>query len=233
MAAPPGFAGSLRVTMDRQRFGVVGDRGGPVSLAPWRSYDVLKRALDVLVSSAGLVCALPLFLLIIALIYLEDGPPAFYTQLRVGRGGRLFRVYKFRSMVRNAEAGTGAVLAARDDPRITRVGRVLRRTAQDELPQLLNILLGQMSFVGPRPERPELTGEILQRLPEFRLREGVRPGLTGMAQVYGRYHSEPEQKLPYDLDYIKRRSLALDARLFLRSWRITSRANWDGDQVKR
>jgi lipopolysaccharide/colanic/teichoic acid biosynthesis glycosyltransferase len=204
-----------------------------IPLAPWRPYDLLKRALDVLVAGVGLLCALPFILFVIALIYLEDGPPAFYTQIRVGRGGRTFRVYKFRSMVKEAEAHTGAVLAAKDDPRITRVGRLLRKTAMDELPQLLNIFLGQMSFVGPRPERPELVAEIVARLPDFRLREQITPGLTGLAQVYGRYYTEPEDKLPYDLDYIARRSLGLDLHLFLRSWRITSKASWDSDQAKR
>lgn len=205
----------------------------PTPLAPWRPYDLLKRLLDVLVAGAGLLCASPFILLVIALIYLEDGPPAFYTQMRVGRGGRPFRVYKFRSMIKDAEAHSGAVLATKDDPRITRLGRLLRKTAMDELPQLLNILLGHMSFVGPRPERPELVAQIVEALPDFRLRERIRPGLTGLAQVYGRYHTEPEQKLPYDLEYVDRRGLGLDLHLFLHSWRITSKASWDSDQAKR
>ena len=113
------------------------------------------------------------------------------------------------------------------------MGRLLRKTAMDELPQLLNILLGHMSFVGPRPERPELVEQIVARLPDFRLRERLRPGLTGLAQVYGRYYTEPEDKLPYDLEYIGRRGLGLDLHLFLRSWRITSKASWDSDEAKR
>jgi lipopolysaccharide/colanic/teichoic acid biosynthesis glycosyltransferase len=201
--------------------------------APWRPYDLLKRLLDIVVAGLGLTCASPFILLVIALIYLEDGSPAFYTQIRVGRRGRPFRVYKFRSMIKNAEAQTGAVLATKDDPRITRMGRLLRKTAMDELPQLLNIFLGQMSFVGPRPERPELVAQIVEKLPDFRLRERIRPGLTGLAQVYGRYYTEPEQKLPYDLEYIERRGLGLDLHLFLRSWRITSKASWDSDEAKR
>lgn len=202
-------------------------------LAPWRPYDPVKRLLDVIVSATGLLLALPFLLLVTVAIALEDGFPVIYTQTRVGRGGRLFRIYKFRSMVKNAEELTGAVLATKDDPRITRVGRILRKTAQDELPQLLNILLGQMSFVGPRPERPELVAQILTKTPEFRQREQIRPGLTGLAQVYGRYYTEPADKLPFDLDYIARRSLALDLHLFLRSWRITSKASWDSDQEQR
>jgi len=201
--------------------------------APWRLYDTLKRALDVLISGVGLVCALPFIAAVVAAIYLEDGVPAFYTQTRVGRGGLPFRVLKFRSMVKEAEARTGAVLAVRDDPRITQVGRILRKTAIDELPQLVNIFRGQMSFVGPRPERPELVAPILLRLSEFRLREAIRPGLTGLAQVYGRYYTEPEEKLPYDLAYIERRSLWLDIHLFLHSWRITSRGSWDSEQAER
>ena len=206
---------------------------GEARAARWRPYDALKRVLDVLVSGAGLLAAIPLTIAVIAAIYLDDGPPAFYAQERVGEGGRRFRVLKFRSMVRDAEARTGAVLAAKDDPRITRMGRLLRKTAMDELPQLANIFLGHMSFVGPRPERPELIAEIAERLPKFRLREQIRPGLTGLAQVYGRYYSGPEQKLPYDLAYIERRCLWLDMHLFLRSWRITSKASWDSDEAKR
>jgi lipopolysaccharide/colanic/teichoic acid biosynthesis glycosyltransferase len=211
-------------------------QAGPPEEAPparWRPYGALKRLLDVSVSGLGLILGLPFWLLVIAAIYAEDGPPAFYTQPRVGRGGRTFRMYKFRSMIKQAEARTGAVLAAKDDPRITRTGRLLRKTAMDELPQLANIFLGHMSFVGPRPERPELVAQIVERLPEFRRREAIRPGLTGLAQVYGRYYTESEDKLPYDLDYLARRSLGLDLHLFLRSWRITSKASWDSDQVER
>lgn len=201
--------------------------------AAWRPYDALKRALDILVSGVGLVCALPVIIVIILAIYLEDGPPAFYCQTRVGWRGRPFRLFKFRSMVKDAEAHTGPVLATRDDPRVTRMGRRLRKTAMDELPQLINIFRGDMSFVGPRPERPELVARIEESLPEFRLREAIRPGLTGLAQVYGRYYTDPAEKLPLDLAYIKHRSLWLDIHLFLHSWRITSRASWDSDQPVR
>jgi lipopolysaccharide/colanic/teichoic acid biosynthesis glycosyltransferase len=205
----------------------------PMLAAAWRPYDCLKRMLDVVVSGAGLIAALPFILLSIAAIYLDDGPPAFYIHLRVGREGRRFRIFKFRSMIRNAEAYSGAVWAVKADPRITRVGRLLRKTAMDELPQLANIFLGHMSFVGPRPERPELVEGFVRRLPNFRLREAVRPGLTGLAQVYGSYYTEPERKLLYDLAYIERRSPWLDLHLFLYSWRITSRASWDSDQAER
>lgn len=211
-------------------------RRGPAraaGAAPWRPYDALKRGLDVVVSAAGLVAALPVGAAVMAAIYLEDGPPAFYTQARVGAAGRRFHMLKFRSMIKDAEAHSGAVLASRDDPRITRVGRLLRKTAMDELPQLANILLGHMSFVGPRPERPELVAQIVRELPSFRLRERIRPGLTGLAQVYGRYYSEPAQKLPYDLAYVERRGLGLDVHLFLHSWRITSRASWDSEEDER
>ena len=217
----------------KERPSAAGERSGAGARARWRPYDMLKRGLDVAVSGVGLVGAAPFVIAIVAAIYLEDGPPAFYTQVRVGWRGMGFRLFKFRSMVKNAEVGTGAVLASKDDPRITRVGRLLRKTAMDELPQLLNIFRGEMSFVGPRPERPELVREIVEHLPEFRHREAVRPGLTGLAQVYGRYYTEPEQKLPYDLAYIERRGLGLDVHLFLHSWRITSKASWDSDQAKR
>lgn len=190
------------------------------TLSPW------KRLFDVLLAGAGLLLSLPLWPVISAAILLEDGWPVLYVQERVGRGGRVFRLYKFRSMVRDAERHTGAVLAGERDPRVTRVGRVLRATAMDELPQLVNIFVGQMSFVGPRPERPELVRAIAASCPAFHLRHLARPGLTGPAQIYGHYESPPGEKLAYDLAYLAGATFTGDLRIIGRSFLITFTAQW-------
>jgi lipopolysaccharide/colanic/teichoic acid biosynthesis glycosyltransferase len=195
--------------------------------ASWSAYEFIKRAADIVVAGTGLLLSMPVWLAVCAAILLDDGLPIFYRQRRMGRGGRIFEAVKFRSMIRNAERITGPVWATQNDPRITKVGRVLRKTALDELPQLWNILKGDMSFVGPRPERPELVAQIARSLPGYMRRHAVPPGLTGLAQVYGRYHSRPHQKLKYDLLYARRRGLLLDMEIFLMSWLITFRANWD------
>lgn len=189
-----------------------------------------KRGLDILVSGVALVFSTPFCVVIGLAILLDDGWPILYCQRRVGRGGRVFRVYKFRSMHRDAERYGGAVLAEQDDPRITRVGRLLRKMALDEIPQLLNIFKGDMSWVGPRPERPEFVSRFLEEIPGYGLRHQVRPGLTGMAQVYGRYHTDAAGKLKYDLAYLRRASPLLDIRLFVRSWLNTARARWDATE---
>jgi lipopolysaccharide/colanic/teichoic acid biosynthesis glycosyltransferase len=191
------------------------------------AYEAAKRAADIVVAGTGLLLSMPVWLAVCAAILLDDGLPIFYRQRRMGRHGRIFEAMKFRSMIRDAERMTGPVLAAQNDPRITKVGRILRKTALDELPQLWNILKGDMSFVGPRPERPELVAQIARSLPGYMRRHAVPPGLTGLAQVYGRYYSRPGQKLKYDLLYARRRTLLLDLEIFLMSWLITFRANWD------
>jgi lipopolysaccharide/colanic/teichoic acid biosynthesis glycosyltransferase len=165
-------------------------------------------------------------LIVAAAIVLEDGRPVLFVQKRVGKDNRHFGLLKFRSMIRQAEKLTGPVLASADDPRVTRVGRLLRATALDELPQLVNILLGHMSFVGPRPERPELVARIVESCPEFTLRHVVRPGLTGPAQVFGHYETDPAEKLVYDLEYIRKASFWWDIRLILRSFWITFTGRW-------
>jgi lipopolysaccharide/colanic/teichoic acid biosynthesis glycosyltransferase len=153
---------------------------------------VMKRLLDIGLAGTGLLCSSPLWLVLAGLIRLEDGGPVFYSQERVGQSGRTFRVWKFRSMVPDAEKYVGAVQAAENDPRVTRVGRLMRATAMDELPQLWNILIGDMSFVGPRALRPgeiEVLGdgalEALEDVPGYAERCLLRPGLTGIAQIYG------------------------------------------------
>ena len=190
-------------------------------------------------SGAGLAASAPLWLLISALIKLEDGGPVFFSQERVGRDGRKFAALKFRSMIVNAEAQTGPVQSGIDDPRTTRVGRVLRATAMDELPQLWNILRGDMSFVGPRALRPgeiEVNGsgalERLEDVPGFADRCLVRPGLTGVAQIYAPRDVVRRQKFRYDRFYIRRQSFCFDLRLILLSFWITFRGKWEARHRK-
>lgn len=183
-------------------------------------YPVVKRAIDIVFGlGVGLVCLLLLPLL--ALIIRLDSPgPIFYSQQRVGQGGRVFRIYKFRSMVTDAEARTGAVFSQRGDPRVTRIGRFMRKTRLDELPQVINVLRGEMSLVGPRPERPEHVARLREKIPFYRTRLLVRPGLTGWAQVryaYGATDEDALVKLEYDLYYIRHQSLLLDINILLRT----------------
>ena len=197
----------------------------------------MKRAFDVALSGSGLVASAPLWAFFALAIKLEDSGPIFYRQERSGRNGASFDVLKFRSMVPNAEAATGAVQASRADPRVTRVGRYLRATAMDELPQLLNILRGDMSFVGPRALRPgeiETLGngklERLEDVPGFAERSRVQPGLTGVAQIYAARDIPRRQKFRYDLLYVRRQSFWLDLRLVLLSFWISARGSWEKDR---
>jgi lipopolysaccharide/colanic/teichoic acid biosynthesis glycosyltransferase len=194
----------------------------------------MKRAFDVALAGAGLMFSSPLWVLFGAAIKLEDGGPIFYMQDRVGLRGRVFSALKFRSMRPDAEAGLGAVQATEGDPRVTRVGRLMRATAMDELPQLWNIFRGDMSFVGPRALRPgEMdvsTGREIVRIdqvPGYAARIGVRPGLTGIAQIYAPRDVARRQKFRYDRLYVRRQSLGLDARLILLSFWISFRGTWE------
>ena len=198
-----------------------------------------KRALDVALSGFGVLLSAPLWALIAAAIKIDTRGPVFYGQPRVGEGGRIFRVLKFRSMIVDAEKDTGPLPAGEDDQRVTRVGRVLRATAMDELPQLLNIFLGDMSVVGPRALRPE---EIdidsagrpvpLQAIPGFAARSAIPPGLTGIAQIYARRDVSRRQKFRFDRLYIRRQSMLLDVRLILLSFWITARGTWEAREKK-
>ena len=195
---------------------------------------LLKRALDIVLSGVGIVVSLPLWGLAALAIKLEDGGPIFFAQERVGQGGRRFRVLKFRSMIPNAEAVVGAQQAVANDPRTTRVGRWMRATAMDELPQLLSIFRGDMSFVGPRALRPgeiEVRGngrhEALEDVPGFERRCEVVPGLTGVAQIYAPRDIPRRHKFKYDLLYIRKRSVVLDIRLIILSFWITFRGTWE------
>lgn len=194
----------------------------------------MKRLFDIIVSAAGLVVFSPAALLIAIAIKLDDGGPVFFTQERVGLGGRVFRAFKFRSMVVDAERATGAVQATAGDPRVTRVGRLLRATAFDELPQLWNICRGDMSIVGPRPLRPgeaDTTADgrllSLDAIPGYEARHRVRPGLTGLAQIYAPRDLPRTGKFRYDLLYQRRAGFWLDLRLILVSFWITLRGRWE------
>jgi len=194
----------------------------------------MKRLFDIVIAAAGLLCLSPIALLIAIAVKLEDGGPVLFTQERVGRGGRVFPAFKFRSMVVDAERLTGAVQATADDPRVTKIGRVLRSTAFDEMPQLWNILRGDMSVVGPRPLRPgeadtTADGRLLPlaSIPGYEARHRVRPGLTGLAQVYAPRDLPRTGKFRYDLLYQRRAGLGLDLRLILLSFWITVRGRWE------
>jgi len=173
-----------------------------------------KRVLDVVASALGLVVTAPLMALVALAVRLTSPGPVLYHQNRVGLHGRIFVVHKFRTMRENAEAETGAVWAAKDgDPRVTSIGGILRRVRLDELPQLWNVLKGEMSFVGPRPERPEFVSNLTEQIPYYGQRHVIRPGVTGWAQVrytYGASTEDALEKLQYDLFYIKNISIALD-----------------------
>lgn len=181
---------------------------------------ILKRMLDLAVSVVGFIVTLPIMLITALCIKLYDGGPVFYTQERLTKDGKIFKVYKFRSMRTDAESDGVARLAEENDDRITPVGRVIRKVRIDELPQILNVLKGDMSIVGPRPERPELAAENEKKMPEFSYRLKVKAGLTGYAQVLGKYNTTPYDKLRLDLMYIEQYSFLLDLKLILMTIKI-------------
>jgi len=180
----------------------------------------IKRVIDCLVAVVILILTLPITLLAAAAIKLTSPGPVFYVQERVGRNHRRFMLYKFRTMVHNAEAATGPVLAKRNDSRITKVGRFLRATRIDELPQLLNVLKGDMSIVGPRPERPVFVERYQKEVPGYTYRHTIDAGITGLAQVAGKYSTSPEDKLRYDLLYAKGCSPLFDLRIMLQTLKV-------------
>ena len=183
-------------------------------------YLLFKRIIDIFASAIGLIIASPVMLVTAMAIKLNDGGPVFYRQKRLTKNGRVFSILKFRSMNVNAEKDGVARLASEHDSRITPIGRFIRATRIDELPQLINILFGDMSLLGPRPERPEIAAEYEKELPEFALRLQVKAGLSGMAQVYGRYNTDPYSKLQMDLMYINKLSFRTDLRLLFATVKI-------------
>ncbi len=212
--------------------------GAPLR-SPRRGSAILKRLFDVVVSGCGLLVSAPLWGLIALGIKLEDGGSVFYAQERVGKGGNRFRAWKFRSMVADSDARFGPLQASGADSRVTRVGRTLRATALDELPQLWNIFRGQMSFVGPRallPEEIEVKGNgdlvPLEKIPGYQARHQARPGLTGLAQVYAPRNLPRRHKFKFDLLYIKKRSFWLDLKLLALSFWISLRGKWEQEGRK-
>lgn len=195
-----------------------------VPLEGWNS--LIKRVIDLTLSAAGLLVLAPLFPLLALAIWLEDRGPILYSQERMGIDGQMFRIWKFRSMRVNAEASTGPVWAVQDDPRRTRIGSFIRRWSIDELPQLWNVAVGDMSLVGPRPERPAFVQEFKQRLPQYMLRHRVKAGITGWAQVHGwRGNTSIRKRLEYDLYYIENWSLGLDFKILWMTLRHGIRHN--------
>ena len=177
--------------------------------------NVLKRLFDILLSLTALVILSPVMILCALWIKFDSQGPVIFKQDRLTKNGRVFKMFKFRSMVQNAEKTGAGLFNYENDPRVTRSGHFLREHSLDELPQLINIIKGDMSLVGPRPERPEIAKVYESRLPEFALRLQVRAGLTGIAQVYGRYNTEPYDKLLLDLTYISKPGLAQDVKVML------------------
>ncbi|MCA1667834.1 MAG: sugar transferase [Thermomicrobia bacterium] len=178
-------------------------------------FDRAKRGVELALALALIILSLPISVILAMIIWLQDPGPLLVAKIAVTRGGKSFRQLKLRSMIKNAEGATGAVPARPDDARITPFGQLLRRTHIDELPQMLNIAIGDMSLVGPRPDRTVFAQRNIRTLPDYPLRHTVRPGLSGLAQVYGDYYSTAREKLRYDLLYIRRRSPGLDTRLLL------------------
>ena len=181
---------------------------------------VLKRTLDLIVSSIAFIIALPFMIICTAAIKLGDHGPVFYSQVRTGQYGKEFKVHKFRTMRTDAEKYSGPQLAEENDPRITKVGKILRATRLDELPQIWNVVIGDMSLVGPRPERPFFVDQFIQEIPEYAYRTNVKPGITGLAQVYGKYNTTPYDKLVYDLMYIQRCSVIEDLIIMIQTVRV-------------
>jgi sugar transferase (PEP-CTERM system associated) len=192
----------------------------------WRNLE--KRVIDIAVSLTLLALALPVMLVAAIAIVFESGFPILYRQERVGRGGRTFVIWKFRSMRQDAEADGAARWAQPGDPRVTRVGRFLRKTRIDELPQLFNVLNGELSLVGPRPERPQFVAHLNHEIPFYNARHSVKPGVTGWAQVryaYGASSEDAKKKLEYDLYYVKNHTLLLDLLILFETVRVVLRGD--------
>ncbi|MEJ2706582.1 MAG: sugar transferase [Anaerolineales bacterium] len=210
----------VQVEVHQRHIAVIGFPGrGPLT----------KRVFDLLLAFIGLIVSAPVWTLSAFLVWFEDPGPVMFVKNSVGKGGLNFHQFKFRTMQRSAESHTGPILARQGDERVLRIGRLLRKTALDELPQLLNIIKGEMSFVGPRPQRTVLVNGYLQRMPEYAERHRVRPGLAGLAQVAGDYYLTPRQKLRFDRLYIGYISLGFDLKLILLAFLIAFWFRWQQD----
>ena len=194
---------------------------------------VLKRILDIAVAVTALIILSPVMLITAVMVKLDSKGPVLYSQERVGLYGKTFFVHKFRSMKQDAEAKCGPVLAAEGDPRITKFGRFMRATRLDELPQLFNVLKGEMSIVGPRPERPFFVKQFIAQKPEYDYRHNVKPGITGLAQIAGKYNTSAYDKLIYDLLYIQDVSVKTDLMITLQTFKVLlTKSSTEGVQGK-
>ncbi len=206
-----------------ERDGLVKDvmvqREVSVRSKPFSVYRELKRLIDLIVAVIGLILAAPVILIVAVLIKLESPGPVLFAQDRVGLNGKVFKIYKLRSMVQDAEKN-GARWADKNDARITKVGKFIRLTRIDELPQFLNVMKGDMSFIGPRPERPVFVEQFNQQIPGFVNRLQVKPGITGWAQVNGGYDITPQQKLELDMVYIHRHSPWMDMKIIWKTIKV-------------
>ncbi|NYC93732.1 sugar transferase [Clostridium acetobutylicum] len=180
----------------------------------------VKRLLDIVVAIIATVVFSPFLIILPIIIKCTDGGSPFYFQERVTNGGKKFKLIKFRSMIVNAEKHSGPVLVTENDSRITKIGKIMRATRLDEIPQLFNILKGDMSIVGPRPERPFYVEKFEKEIPDYKYRTFVKAGLTGLAQVLGKYNTTPEDKIKYDIMYIKNYSILLDIKLIIQTVKI-------------
>ncbi|SFW36857.1 sugar transferase [Selenomonas ruminantium] len=202
-------------------------------LYPSLEVRTLKRSMDIAVAGIGIICAMPFMLATAIAIKVGDHGPILYSQIRTGRYGKEFRIYKFRTMKVDAEKNTGPMLAQQNDPRITKLGKLLRAARLDELPQIWNVLIGDMSIVGPRPERPFFVEQFTKEIPEYAYRHNVKPGITGMAQVYGKYNTTAFDKLVYDLMYIEKCNLLTDLSIIIQTVKVLfSKSATEGAGIK-
>lgn len=186
-----------------------------------KSFERFKRYMDLALASFGLLITLPMLTIAAVMIKLTSKGPAIYKQSRIGKNGKVFWIYKLRTMRFDAEKGTGAVWAKRNDPRVTAIGKVLRKTRIDEIPQLFNVIKGEMSIVGPRPERPEMVMSFKTLILDYEKRLKVKPGITGMAQVWHKYDEtidDVKKKIKYDLLYIRKMCLLTDLRIMAQTF---------------
>lgn len=188
-----------------------------------KSFEQMKRLIDIVLSVIGLTITSPILLFAAILIKIDSRGPIIYKQERLGKDNKVFKIYKMRSMRQDAEKGTGAVWAKKNDPRITSLGRILRKSRIDEIPQLVNVFRGDMSLVGPRPERPELVLQLKKQIRDYEKRLIVKPGITGLAQVLHKYDESIEdvrKKVQYDLAYIKNRNISTDLRIMAQTFGV-------------
>jgi len=183
-------------------------------------YCYIKRLFDIITASIGLIISLPLTIPAALVIKLESRGPIIFTQDRIGKNGNVFSLYKFRTMIKNAEKRTGPMLSDKNDSRVTKAGKILRKTRIDEIPQLYNVLKGDMSLIGPRPERPHFVDKYEEEIDNYKYRHQIMCGITGLAQVYGYYSSDPEEKLRLDLLYTNKHNLFLDLKILLHTIKV-------------